>query len=163
MGGIIVVPILVEIGVNVHTAIASAMTSYIAAGLVGATIYFRTGHLDQQAAMPVCGLAIPTAFGASLSLDYIGDITVKAILYSLMVASSLFALVKTLREAEVCTVADVEGNKPIDEPLQTANVAKQADETENAGYPPPPLRPGILSEKKDSGLIQSMAERTERG
>jgi len=104
VGGIIVVPILLEIDIGAKAAIASAMTSYIAAGFVGATIYFRKGHLDPQVALPVCAMAVPAAFAASLSLEHIGDTTVKAILYALMVVSSAFALVKTIRDPKgICS------------------------------------------------------------
>ena len=111
VGGIIVVPILIEVGIDVKQAIACAMTSYVAAGLVGATIYFRKGHLDREAALPLLLPAAPAAFVASFSLEHIDDTVLKAGLYALMTTSSVFALIKTLRERGYCGVVDVDTRK----------------------------------------------------
>ena len=109
VGGIIVVPVLIEAGIDVQRAIACAMASYIAAGLVGAAMYFQQGHLilDGHGAPPLLLAAIPAAFGASFIVQYIGDVALKATLYALMVTSSAFALAKTLRDRRASRETEV--------------------------------------------------------
>lgn len=99
VGGVIIVPIMITVTdeVDVQTAIASAMASYMAAGASGALMYARKHSIEWSTAYPfLCGTA-PTAFAASFSLQFVGDDAVKAALYGFMLATSALTAVKTLR------------------------------------------------------------------
>ena len=61
VGGIIVVPALVAVGVPIHVAIAAAMAGFIVTGAVGTTVFARRGTLDARAALPTLVAAMPAS------------------------------------------------------------------------------------------------------
>lgn len=66
VGGVIIVPILVQAGFPVYTAIAMAMAGYILTGIIGTWIYIRKGSLDSSLARFLCLGAMPAAVAGSI-------------------------------------------------------------------------------------------------
>ena len=101
VGGIIIVPILIQTdAVDVQTAIASAMVSYMAAGLVGMLMYARHNSIEWKTTASLLIGAAPAAFAGSFLLQYFSDTAVKLVLYALMLGSSILALARTLQGRE---------------------------------------------------------------
>ena len=125
VGGIIIVPILIQSSeVDVQMAIASAMVSYMAAGLVGMLMYARENSIEWKTTASLLVGAAPAAFAGSFLLQYFSDTAVKLVLYVLMLGSSVLALARTLqglsadREAEAgaaaaATAASVRGTEAV--------------------------------------------------
>ncbi len=69
IGGVIVVPVLVYLGgLEIQTAISSAMMGYLLTGLIGTIVFARKGSIDWQMAGWICAGAMPAAMvGAWLS------------------------------------------------------------------------------------------------
>ena len=68
IGGVLLVPMLAFVfGMNVHSAIAVAMFSYIFSGIVGATIYARQRSINWGMALWVFVGATPSAFAGALA------------------------------------------------------------------------------------------------
>lgn len=125
VGGIIIVPILIQFSaVDVQMAIASAMVSYMAAGLVGMLMYARENSIEWKTTATLLIGAAPAAFAGSFLLQYFSDTAVKLVLYVLMLGSSVLALARTLqglasdRQAEAnaaaaATAASVRGTQAV--------------------------------------------------
>jgi uncharacterized membrane protein YfcA len=98
VGGIIIVPILIQSSaVDVQMAIASAMVSYMAAGLVGMLMYARENSIEWRTTASLLVGAAPAAFAGSFLLQFFSDTAVKLVLYVLMLGSSVLALARTLQ------------------------------------------------------------------
>ena len=98
VGGIIIVPILLQTDtVDVQTAIASAMVSYMAAGVSGMLMYARHNSIAWRTTGGLLLGAAPAAFAGSYFLQYFSDDAVKLVLYALMLGSSVLALYRTLQ------------------------------------------------------------------
>lgn len=68
VGGIIIVPALVQVGgVPVHAAIAAAMAGFIVTGLVGPAVFMRQGTLGLRSALPPLLGAMPGAVAGALA------------------------------------------------------------------------------------------------
>eukprot|EP00911_Craspedida_sp_UC1_P000855 UC1_evm2s650 len=99
VGGIVLVPVLILLpNLSVQTAIASCMFAYIAAGLVGGTMYVRRKSVPWGSAMWLMIGAIPGSFAGAFILQYVDDLIVKLVLYSVILVSALFSAIQTLRD-----------------------------------------------------------------
>jgi uncharacterized membrane protein YfcA len=99
VGGIIIVPILIQSdAVDVQMAIASAMASYMAAGLVGMLMYARKSSIEWKTTASLLLGAAPAAFAGSFLLKFFSDTAVKLVLYVLMLGSSVLALARTVQD-----------------------------------------------------------------
>jgi uncharacterized membrane protein YfcA len=67
IGGVILVPIMVQFGIPIHTAIASAMAGYILTGLVGTGVFIKKGTLDWRSARWLLAGAMPAAILGSIA------------------------------------------------------------------------------------------------
>ena len=67
VGGVIIVPVMVEAGYSVATAISVAMAGYILTGIVGTAVFLRRGTLDVRLAAPLCVGAMPAAVAGALA------------------------------------------------------------------------------------------------
>lgn len=67
VGGVILVPIMVQAGVPIHIAIASAMAGYVLTGLVGTGVFLRKGTLDWRSARWLWAGAMPAAIIGSIA------------------------------------------------------------------------------------------------
>jgi uncharacterized membrane protein YfcA len=66
IGGVLLVPMLTYLGgIEIHTAIAVAMFSYLFTGAVGATVYARRRSIRWPMAIWLCAGAMPAAFAGS--------------------------------------------------------------------------------------------------
>jgi uncharacterized protein len=75
IGGVLLVPVLNLIGVEVHSAIAASMFSYIFAGAIGAFLYARQGSIAWTSAAWLGAGAMPGAYaGARLAAALGGDV-----------------------------------------------------------------------------------------
>ena len=63
VGGVLLVPAMVYLaGLDIRTAVAAAMFSYLFTGLIGASIYARHGSIRWSMALWLCLAAMPAAF-----------------------------------------------------------------------------------------------------
>eukprot|EP00049_Salpingoeca_infusionum_P020352 m.363906 g.363906 ORF g.363906 m.363906 type:complete len:378 (+) comp24618_c0_seq1:62-1195(+) len=97
VGGIVLVPLLILLpGIEVQGAIAASLFSYIFAGLAGTITFANQYSIDWKLVLwPV----VPSVIGAALgpvTLEYIGDVAIKSILYSVILVSAIISLVKTI-------------------------------------------------------------------
>ena len=107
VGGIIIVPILIQSdAVDVQMAIASAMASYMAAGLVGMLMYARKSSIEWKTTASLLLGAAPAAFAGSFLLKFFSDTAVKLVLYVLMLGSSVLALARTVQGLAADRAAD---------------------------------------------------------
>mmetsp|Transcript_4429 Transcript_4429/g.6843 ORF Transcript_4429/g.6843 Transcript_4429/m.6843 type:complete len:332 (+) Transcript_4429:184-1179(+) len=95
VGGVILVPVMLELNVNVKTAVASSMASYIAAGLVGTISYLRINSLEKSAVWFGLG-ATPGALVGSYCIHRMRDSDLTICTYILIFISALFTLVRML-------------------------------------------------------------------
>ena len=71
VGGIIIVPILTLLDeIDIQTAIASAMLSYMGAGVIGLLMYARAGSIKWPSVSVLMVAAAPGAFTAAFILQY---------------------------------------------------------------------------------------------
>eukprot|EP00039_Didymoeca_costata_P005755 m.84296 g.84296 ORF g.84296 m.84296 type:complete len:296 (-) comp12959_c0_seq7:1417-2304(-) len=104
VGGIIIVPILVELpDIDIHVAIAAAMFSYIFVGIAGGIAYSRKKIIQWGSVIWLLIGATPGAFVGAFTLQYVSSMAIKMILYSLVLATSVFSLYNTLRERYIST------------------------------------------------------------
>eukprot|EP00811_Abedinium_folium_P036491 NODE_9195_length_1440_cov_11.562833.p1 GENE.NODE_9195_length_1440_cov_11.562833~~NODE_9195_length_1440_cov_11.562833.p1 ORF type:complete len:362 (-),score=48.25 NODE_9195_length_1440_cov_11.562833:274-1359(-) len=76
IGGVLVVPLMLVIGVDVRVAVSAALASFFWTALVGVVTYARRGCISYADASLLCAGAAPTAGAAALLLQYIPrDIT----------------------------------------------------------------------------------------
>ena len=69
IGGVLLVPYLVIfLGMDAATAVASIMFAYIFSGLAATFAYARMGSVKWPMVWPVCGAAAPAAFLSSLTV-----------------------------------------------------------------------------------------------
>ena len=108
VGGIVIVPALTLLNqIDIQTAIASAMFSYIGAGLVGLIMYARAGSIQWPSVTALMLAAAPGAFTAAFILQYLGELVIKSILYALMFGSSVLALVRVVASWRAGEVQEV--------------------------------------------------------
>eukprot|EP00730_Choanoeca_flexa_P019906 TRINITY_DN9737_c0_g1_i3.p1 TRINITY_DN9737_c0_g1~~TRINITY_DN9737_c0_g1_i3.p1 ORF type:complete len:295 (+),score=62.97 TRINITY_DN9737_c0_g1_i3:153-1037(+) len=89
VGGIVLVPSLIQLpDINVQTAIAACMFSYIFAGLAGGLAYVTTSYVSWYDSGWLMVGAAPGAFAGAFVLSYVSDLVVKAILYTVIVATT---------------------------------------------------------------------------
>jgi len=138
VGGIVIVPILIQYeAVDVQMAIASAMASYMAAGVVGMLMYARESSIEWKTTAGLLLGAAPAAFAGSFMLKFFSDMAVKLVLYVLMLGSSVLALARTMRgmaadredKAEAAsatiaapTVASTNGIQPVEDETDPVKV-----------------------------------------
>jgi len=93
IGGVLLVPCLTFLGVDVHEAIAASMFSFVFSGIVGVWLYSRAGSIDWISANWLSGGAMPGALAGAFIAARLGG----AVLLALVGAAVLFAGVRSLR------------------------------------------------------------------
>eukprot|EP00041_Stephanoeca_diplocostata_P021185 m.488042 g.488042 ORF g.488042 m.488042 type:complete len:295 (-) comp21761_c0_seq7:39-923(-) len=108
VGGIIIVPSLIEFKgyIDVQTAIASSMFSYIAVGIAGGIEYTRKGSVVWPSSAWVIFGATPGGFLGAFILQFLGDLAIKLTLYVLVLLSAVYALYRTLTDTTADPPAD---------------------------------------------------------
>ena len=95
VGGVIIVPILVQIGgLPVHAAISISMAGYILTGLVGTLVYLRKGTLDWNLARFLCLGAMPAAIAGSLIARVTPSLVLELVIALLTATSGLQTLLR---------------------------------------------------------------------
>ena len=93
IGGVIVVPALVELGgFPVRTAISVAIAGYILTGLIGTLAYVRNGTLVWRDARMLCLGAIPTAVAGTLAATVVSPTVLEIGIGVLTLSSGLTTL-----------------------------------------------------------------------
>jgi uncharacterized protein len=93
IGGVLLVPGLDLLGVDIHQAIAASMFSYIFSGVVGVWLYWRKGSIDWSSAGWLSGGAMPGGLLGALLAAHLGGTT----LLALVGAAVLFTGARSLR------------------------------------------------------------------
>ena len=98
IGGVLLAPALIVVdGLGPHVAIATALWSFLFAGIAGTVVYARRGSLDRRAAMILMVTVVPgTVGGALLGASLPGSYLVVG-LAALVLASGCYTLVPTTR------------------------------------------------------------------
>mmetsp|Transcript_1429 Transcript_1429/g.3254 ORF Transcript_1429/g.3254 Transcript_1429/m.3254 type:complete len:294 (-) Transcript_1429:26-907(-) len=107
VGGVILVPVMLEMGINVKVAVTSSMASYIAAGIVGTLSYLRENSIDSRVLF-FCVGATPGAFLGSFAVHRLQDQEIEIAAYVLILASTSFTL---LRQVLDCQKREYEGRE----------------------------------------------------
>ena len=87
IGGVLLVPGLTFLNVDVHQAIGASLFSFIFSGAIGAFLYTRKGSIDWASAIWLCAGATPGALAGSIISSHING----AILLVLIGATVMFA------------------------------------------------------------------------
>lgn len=92
IGGVLLVPTLVYlIGVDIRTAIAAAMFSYLLTGLIGAVIFARHGSIRWPMAIWLCAGAMPAAFAGSWASNVVNATLLELIIAALILMAGIRA------------------------------------------------------------------------
>ncbi|MFN2348291.1 MAG: sulfite exporter TauE/SafE family protein [Thioalkalivibrio sp.] len=95
IGGLLMVPVLgLLAGLTVHEAMATALATFIATGIVGTYLFQKKGSIEWGLTVPVCLGALPFGFAGA----YVNSITNAPVLTFLVAAIILFAGVYTLAQ-----------------------------------------------------------------
>jgi hypothetical protein len=95
IGGVLLVPGLTFLNVDVHQAISASLLSFIFSGAIGAFLYTRKGSIDWASAAWLCAGAAPGALAGSIISSHING----AILLVLIGATVMFAGAQALIRA----------------------------------------------------------------
>jgi uncharacterized membrane protein YfcA len=130
IGGVILIPALAEFdGIEVHTAVATAMFAYIFAGIVGVWSYSQTRKVGWKHSISVCVGALPGAALGAWVVPHVRAFVFKMILFTLMILAALFALFqvfsewKQMKELDQETENLVRSSNP-----ETTKIIRQAKE-----------------------------------
>lgn len=95
-GGIIIVPVLVQIGgYPIHVAIATAMSGYVLTGATGTWVYMSHGTLESGPARLLCLAAMPAALLGSLAATALPAAPLTIIIATMATFSGLYTLLRT--------------------------------------------------------------------
>ncbi len=92
IGGVILVPCLTMIGIDVHEAIAASLFSFIFSGAIGVWLYAREGSIEWTEAAWLGAGAMPGALGGALLAQRLGG----AVLLLLIGVAVIFSGVRSL-------------------------------------------------------------------
>lgn len=97
IGGVLLIPALVYLaGLGVHQAMATALASFIATGIVGTISFQRRGSVDWRITIPVCGGAMVFAFVGAMANSFIDGQRLSMILAAVIIFAGVYTL-KSLR------------------------------------------------------------------
>ena len=92
IGGVLLVPTLIYLGgVDIRTAIAAAMFSYLLTGLIGAVIFARHGSIRWPMAIWLCAGAMPAAFAGSWASNVVNATMLELIIAALILLAGIRA------------------------------------------------------------------------
>lgn len=101
VGGVLLVPAMTLIvGVNIHTAIATCMFSYLFSGLIGIHEYARRRSIKWSMCGWLCAGAMPGAFAGALAATYFPADLLITVIALLMLFSGVFALGRQVQRPE---------------------------------------------------------------
>lgn len=92
IGGVLLVPTLIYLGgIDIRTAIAAAMFSYLLTGLIGAVIFARHGSIRWPMAIWLCAGAMPAAFAGSWASNVVNATLLELIIAALILMAGIRA------------------------------------------------------------------------
>lgn len=92
IGGVLLVPTLIYLGgIDVRTAIAAAMFSYIVTGIIGAAIFARHGSIRWPMAIWLCVGAMPAAFAGSWASNVVSATLLELVITALILMAGIRA------------------------------------------------------------------------
>lgn len=95
VGGILLIPLFGAVAnLPVHEAMATALATFVATGIVGTWLFQRKGSIDWRLTIPVCAGALPFGFAGA----YVNSIANASSLTALIAAITLGAGVYTLAQ-----------------------------------------------------------------
>lgn len=93
VGGFLIIPILdIFAGLSTHSAMPTALFSFIFTGIVGAFFFYRKGSMDWQLTIPLCLSSVFTSYPGALLNAYTSARTLNLILAGIIIFASLSAL-----------------------------------------------------------------------
>lgn len=94
IGGVILVPALTYlVGIDIRIAIATALMSFIASGVVGTLQYQRYGSIEWRAARILAAAAAPAAIAGSLMVSTVSPLFLKSLIGVFAAFSGLQAII----------------------------------------------------------------------
>ena len=107
IGGVLLVPTVTYLGgIEIHTAIAVAMFSYLFTGAVGATIYARRRSIRWAMAIWLCAGAMPAAFAGSWATNLLPGAALEFVIALFIIFSGANALRRDRASAPQQAVLD---------------------------------------------------------
>eukprot|EP00043_Microstomoeca_roanoka_P009553 m.91171 g.91171 ORF g.91171 m.91171 type:complete len:539 (+) comp14619_c0_seq4:296-1912(+) len=98
VGGIILVPALIQMDIDLDVAIATVLFSYIFAGIAGTSAFLYNSKIAWPQVLWLVLGAIPGAAAAPFALIVIPDLYVKLFLYSVILITSIFSTIQSTKE-----------------------------------------------------------------
>lgn len=145
VGGIILVPSLIQLpGITVQASIASCMFAYIFAGLVGGAVFLYRGSINWGSTAWLLLGAAPGSFAGAFVLQYVDDLIIKLVLYSVIFLSAVFSVYRIATEKK--RAAPAEGSESR---LVTAGSARNSAVTDRSGRDGEPPGQALSSEHAD--------------
>jgi uncharacterized protein len=93
VGGVLLVPGLVYLlGMDVHTAIATCMFSFLFSGAAGAVEYARRGSIRWSMTLWLCACAMPAAYLGAAAVSILPGRWLEGIVAALLLFSGVYAL-----------------------------------------------------------------------
>lgn len=93
IGGVLIIPLLSMLaGLGIHEAMATALATFVATGLVGTYLFHRKGSIDWRLTIPVCSGAPIFGFAGA----YVNSVTNAELLTVLVAGVVLFAGLYTI-------------------------------------------------------------------
>ena len=93
VGGVLLVPGLVYLlGMDVHTAIATCMFSFLFSGAAGAIEYARRGSIRWSMTLWLCACAMPAAYVGAAAVSILPGRWLEGIVAALLLFSGVYAL-----------------------------------------------------------------------
>lgn len=105
-GGLIIVPVLAALGVDLHAAIGVSLLGIIATSAAGSAAYLETGLVDRRLGL---GLLVATASGGMLGAYVAGLLPARvlSLVFGLLLAAVAVRMV-TARDVTVAAAADID-------------------------------------------------------
>lgn len=93
IGGILLIPALTAFaGLDIHTAMATALFTFIFTGITGSILFQRHGSIDWRLTVPVCAGALPFAFAGAWANAKSPDQVLGGILAGLIIFAGFYTL-----------------------------------------------------------------------
>ncbi|HTS93172.1 MAG TPA: sulfite exporter TauE/SafE family protein [Stellaceae bacterium] len=92
IGGVVLVPALTLMGIEIHEAVAASLFSFVFSGIVATAVYSWRGSIDLRPALRIGLGALPGAYGGSVIAGMIGAAGLQMIVGSAVVAAGIRTL-----------------------------------------------------------------------
>lgn len=93
IGGILLIPALTAFaGLDIHTAMATALFTFIFTGITGSVLFQRQGSINWTLTAPVCAGALPLAFAGAWANANSSDLLLGSLLAGLIIFAGCYTL-----------------------------------------------------------------------